>query len=175
MKITCRDSETSANGQQVITVCAFIHSVKDGIRQVFLPRRADTKRFLPGVYELPGGHVDFGENLLDGLAREFREEFGTEITIGDPFAAFTYSNPVKGSHSVEIVYFAQFSDKDSIITLNPEDHSEFDWFGEDELSRAITDTKGLEDPEFEIIIRGFRLLAGESICYGSQSPEKIET
>jgi 8-oxo-dGTP pyrophosphatase MutT (NUDIX family) len=56
------DSEVPANGQQVITACALIHKDFDGIEKIFLPKRATTKKFLPGVYEIPGGHIDFGED-----------------------------------------------------------------------------------------------------------------
>lgn len=66
------DSETPAKGQQVITACAFITRNFDGVIKVFLPRRAATKKFLPNVYEIPGGHIDFGENLTDGLKREVK-------------------------------------------------------------------------------------------------------
>ena len=89
------DSETRAEGQQVIVACAFIHHKFDGVEKVFLPKRADTKKFMPGVYELPGGHVDFGEDIKAGLRREIAEEFSKEITLGDPFATFTYTNDVK--------------------------------------------------------------------------------
>lgn len=61
------DSEVLAYGQQVITAVAFIHQVIDGEQKVFLPKRAATKKFLPNVYELPGGHIDFGEDVVVGL------------------------------------------------------------------------------------------------------------
>ena len=85
---TVHDSETLAEGKQVITACAFIHHNFDGVEKVFLPKRADTKKFLPGVYELPGGHIDFGEELVEGLKREIEEEFDIQINVGDPFYAF---------------------------------------------------------------------------------------
>lgn len=43
-----------------------------------MPKRADTKKFLPSVYELPGVHIDFGEEPVSGLKREIYEEFGME-------------------------------------------------------------------------------------------------
>ena len=85
MTNTSHDSETLADGQQVITACAFIHRQIDGVEKVFLPKRADTKKFLPSVYELPGGHIDFGEDPITGLKREIDEEFGMEVEVGDPF------------------------------------------------------------------------------------------
>jgi 8-oxo-dGTP diphosphatase len=155
------DSETPAENQQVITGCAFLHHNFDGTEKVFLPRRASTKKFLPGVYELPGGHIDFGEDIQEGLKREIAEEFGMSVRLGDPFAAFTYNNDVKGSHSVEVIYFAQFVEPIEQVKLNPEDHSEYGWFAENELEQAYTDNKKEEDAEVLAMRKGFALLRGE--------------
>ena len=103
------DSETLAVNQQVITACAFIHQKIGGVEKVFLPKRAAIKKFLPGVYELPGGHIDFGEDAVVGLKREIDEELGMKVEVGDPFFVFTYTNEVKGSHSIEVIYFAHFT------------------------------------------------------------------
>lgn len=156
--ITSHDSERLAEGQQVITVCAMI--VRDGPSgpEVFLPKRAATKKFLPGVYELPGGHVDFGEELEAALRREIREEFGVEVVIGEPFAAFTYVNEIKRAHAVEIVYFARFADPNAILQLNPQEHETAGWFNHETLRLAATATKGMDDVEFQIIQKGFGML-----------------
>ncbi len=153
------DSEIPAHGQQVITACAFIHKKIDGIEKVFLPKRADTKKFLPGVYELPGGHIEYGEELIPGLKREVMEEFGMRIDVGDPFAAFTYLNEIKGSHSIEIIYFARFQDPLENITIHPEDHSGFDWISENDLPKIMTKSKNEDDPEIRSIKKGFRILS----------------
>ncbi|MGZ6004588.1 MAG: NUDIX hydrolase [Candidatus Saccharimonadales bacterium] len=102
------DSETLAKGQQVLTVCCFIHKKIKGIDKVFLAKRADSKRFLPGLYELPGGHVEFGEDLINALKREVKEELAVPVNVGDPFTCYTYQNLVKASQSIEVVYFATF-------------------------------------------------------------------
>jgi len=155
------DSETAAHGQQVFTACAFIHYQFDGIEKVFLPKRASTKKFLPGVFELPGGHIDFGEDIVAGLQRELLEEFEMRVTVGDPFAVFTYTNPIKGSHSIEVVYFATFADPLEHITLHAEDHSEYHWLAEDELHLAAAENKGVDDAEIQAMHKGFALLRGE--------------
>jgi 8-oxo-dGTP diphosphatase len=155
------DSETLAEGQQVITACAFIHHEVDGVEKVFLAKRADTKKFLPGVYELPGGHIDFGEDPVTGLKREIDEEFGMEAEIGDPFFVFTYTNDIKRSHSIEVIYFARFVSDLGKLALNPEDHSAYGWFAENELMNAASEGKGEDDIEFQAIIKGFALLRGE--------------
>ena len=161
---TTFDSETAANGQQIISVTAFIHYRFRNSVKVFLPKRASTKKFLPDLWEMPGGHVDFGEDIVEGLKREVKEEFGMEISVGDPFSVFTYINEIKGSHSIEVVYFAKFLDPLEDLTINPEDHSEFKWFGEYEIDQ-ITEKRPENDPEIAAIKKGFAILKGKSLNF----------
>jgi len=165
MTKTMHDSETPANGQQVIVACALIHHNFDGVEKVFLPKRADTKKFMPGVYELPGGHVDFGENIVDGLKREVKEEFDKAIIVGDPCAVFTYENKVKASHSVEVVFFAQFADGVDNIVISPEDHSGYAWLAEEELQNMLVGGKTEDDEEYKILKKAFALLRGEPLSF----------
>jgi ADP-ribose pyrophosphatase YjhB (NUDIX family) len=179
MSKASHDSETPAHGQQVITACAFIHHEFDGVQKVFLPKRADTKKFLPGMYELVGGHIGFGEDIVAGLKREIIDELNRRVTIGDPFAAFTYENRVKGSHSIEVVYFARFVGSIGEIALNPEDHSTSHWFSEDEVvarrdeivpseqvDHKHIDHRYSDDPEYLAILRGFKILRGGIVNLG---------
>lgn len=158
MNKVSHDSEIPKQGQQVITACAFIHHNFDGAEKVFLPKRADTKKFLPGIYELPGGHINFGEDIVSGLKREILEEFGMRIFVEDPFAVFTYINEVKESHSIEAIYFAIFEDPIGNVRLDPEDHSQFVWISENEIDQILTKEKGRDDIEIKAIMRGFELL-----------------
>ena len=161
------DSETPAHGQQVITACALIHQVFDGVEKIFLPKRAAAKKFLPGIFELPGGHINFGEDIVSGLTREIREEFGMDISVGDPFYVFTYTNEVKGSHSIEVDYFATFSTPISEIKLNPEDHSEYFWFAEAEIGPKVAALeRSATNPEIQAIYRGFALLKSQNLNFG---------
>lgn len=163
MSEASHDSELAAHGQQVITACAFIHHDFNGVEKVFLPKRAASKKFLPGVFEVPGGHIDFGEDPVSGLKREINEEFGVDIDVGDPFYVFTYVNHIKGSHSIEVVYFAKLKGAVDDIALDPDDHSEFGWFAENEISRAYTESKGAGDEEFKAVRKAFAILRGEPL------------
>lgn len=163
MSSVTHDSETPAKGQQVITAVAVIHQKIDGVEKIFLPKRAKTKKFLPDVFELPGGHIDFGEDLEVGLKRELLEEFNMNIEVGDPFAAFTYTNDVKGSHSIEVVYFAKFVESIDKISFNPEDHSEYTWIGEDEMNQIYSEQKGEEDIEYKCVKKAFSILNGDGV------------
>jgi len=178
MAVISHDSETSAHGQQVHTAVAFIHRKMDGVHQLFLAKRASTKRFLPDVYELPGGHIDYGEDIVDGLRREVMEEFAVNVKVGDPFYVYSYENIVKGSHSIEVAYFAQFIDPEENIKINPEDHSEYGWFTREQVQdmvaesrRGVTLLESIKitddiDHEVLVMLKGFDLLEGKELDFG---------
>lgn len=44
--------------------------------KVLLVKHGEAAHHLTGIYGLPGGRLEFGEELLDGAAREFQEETG---------------------------------------------------------------------------------------------------
>lgn len=51
--------------------------VFDSEGRLFLQRRPDWKDIQPGKWDTAvGGHVDFGENILQALRREAKEELG---------------------------------------------------------------------------------------------------
>ena len=155
------DSET-LTPQRVITVCALVHEF-DGVRKILLARRAKTKKFLPGKYELPGGHVGFGEDIIRGLKRAILDELGVRIIVGDPFAAFGYINQARRAHSVKIVYFATLLSSPEHITLHPEYHSDYGWFACEQLRLA---KYRQDDPELTAIVRAFALLDGQTLNFG---------
>lgn len=161
------DSETPAQGQQVLTASAFLWHEFQGTTKVFLPRRAYTKKFFPGVFEMPGGHIDFGEDMKVGLAREVKEELGINVSVGDPFYEFTYANHIKGSHSIEVIYFVKSKDPIANIKLHRDDHADYGWFGQDEVDKVMSDNREPGDnEESNAVRRGFELLAGASLNFG---------
>jgi 8-oxo-dGTP pyrophosphatase MutT (NUDIX family) len=165
MAQTFNDSETLAEGQQVFTAAAFVIHYFDQVPKVFLPKRAALKKFLPNVFELPGGHINFGEELITGLKREIIEELHKEINVGDPYYVFTYLNEVKKSHSLEVVYFAKFVNSIDDIQLNPADHSEYLW-ADEKKAIELYQEKGEADLELPAIIKGFELLNGQNLNFG---------
>lgn len=153
---TPQDSATLAEGQQVITACAAIYRKGSNGHEIMVARRALTKKFLPGKFELPGGHIEFGETLVDGLRRELKEELAIDIIVGDVVDAFTYVNKIKRSHSVEIIFFAQLAGG-CLPKINIDDHSEIIWINQDNL-HIVEDENGSSDQEFPFIVRALELL-----------------
>lgn len=80
------------NGVPTVVVVAVKRSVglePFAVDQVLMVRRSpgDTNA---GIWELPGGHIDPGESVLEAAVREVREETGLEVEI--------LSNLATGSH-----------------------------------------------------------------------------
>lgn len=165
MSTLTQDSATKATGQQVITCVACIHKSINGKPYVLVARRAATKKFLPNFVELPGGHIDFGEDLKVGLKREVKEELGVDIKVGDPFGAFTYVNEIKGSHSVEIAYFATLLSDDEPVP-NPDDHSAIHWLSVDDLG-LLVEANGADDAELPLVRTALALLGGGYPDFGN--------
>ena len=63
--------------------------------------------FIRGNYitKLPGGGLEIGEGTRDGLAREFMEEAGIEVHVGDHF------------YTTDYFQISAFNNKDQIISI----------------------------------------------------------
>lgn len=148
--------------QRVIVAGAFMHEYA-GVRKILLVRRAKTKQFLPGAYELPGGHVAFGEDIVSGLKRNIAEKLHVHITVGDPFAVFSYVNTARMAHSVKVVYFTRLLGQPESIALDSQDYSSCRWLALDELHMAVW----LQNrAEFAAAARAFTLFGGQSLSFG---------
>ncbi|MFG2976778.1 NUDIX domain-containing protein [Streptomyces sp. NPDC048331] len=91
------------------TVPVDVHLVlrRDGGRgpEVLLSRRAGPV-YATGLWHLPSGHLDPGEDMVEGVIREAREETGVLIAAADVTAAVTvHHRPPRGGASRIGVFF----------------------------------------------------------------------
>ena len=61
---------------------------RDG--QVLIAQRPQAG-LLGGMWEFPGGKVEPGENLVDCLQREIREELDAEVEVGEPLGIYEHA------------------------------------------------------------------------------------
>jgi 8-oxo-dGTP pyrophosphatase MutT (NUDIX family) len=74
-------------------------------------------------WETPGGHLEEGEELLVGLAREIKEETGLSVDIKYPFHTH-WIQMEDGQSLVGISYFAEWQ---SGIPVVSDEHSQYQW------------------------------------------------
>lgn len=69
------------------------------------------------VVKFPGGGLEMGEGLRDGLAREWKEELGLDITVGEHFYTTDfYQSSAFGSSQVISVYYRVEADVPNELT-----------------------------------------------------------
>ena len=80
---------------------------------------------LAGLWELPGGKVAPGESDAAGLAREFREELGVVVTVGERLGDDVALNDTMTLRAYRVTQTAG--------ALCPNDHRALRWVTVDEL------------------------------------------
>jgi len=130
-----------------ILICGFLH--KDG--KMLTAKRAMTKKHFPGAYDIPGGHLEAGEDHITCLKREFKEEFGINIIVGDLINKFNFSD--LGHKITEYVYFATMENPSQPLILDKSENSEYIWTSKDEIDKYFIDSM-----EKESVKKGFKLI-----------------
>lgn len=115
-----------------ITIKAAI--IKDG-NKVLIVRRSKTNDLNPGKYDLPGGHIEIGEDFEEALEREINEEVKIKVDIGTIISATSFRENKKGLRY--IVFY-----KSGEVKLSKA-HDKYEWL---EIDKAI---KKLSDEGFE--------------------------
>ncbi len=58
--------------------------------KILILKRSQGSSLDPGLWELPGGKIDYEEDLIDALKREVWEEVGIVIQVGRPFKTWHF-------------------------------------------------------------------------------------
>lgn len=64
--------------------------IRNEFGEILFVKRSENDSFLPGSWELPGGCLEYGENIEKTLRREIKEECGLDIKIGLPITVDDY-------------------------------------------------------------------------------------
>jgi len=93
---------------------------KDG--KILILQRSKKEKAFPEMWDLPGGELDHGENIIDCVKREVKEESGLDVEVLFPVDVF--SKVIDDEHYVSIVYVSNHRSGD--VKLSKE-HQTFKW------------------------------------------------
>ena len=101
--------------------------------EYLIVKRSETDDFYPGNWEFPGGHLEDGETLKEGLSRELKEEINFDLLINPVLTH--YYDEIKNEnnhciHVIELDFIINVDKKDLNIKLSSE-HSDFKWVKKD--------------------------------------------
>lgn len=91
-------------------------------------------------WETPGGRLEIGEEIIDGLNREIKEETGLSVKILFPFNAFS-ANVGREDSIIGINYLAEYSGEE--VEINTNEHSNYQWINIPDI-RKLKDSIGLQ-------------------------------
>lgn len=101
--------------------------IQDQAGRLFLSRRGPKAKNERGLWEFPGGGVEFGETLASALQREMHEEYGIEIDVGELLDVADHILPHEGQHWVSPSYLCTIRSGEPAI-LEPGKCTEIGWF-----------------------------------------------
>ncbi len=129
------NSETQPPASVDIAVGAAL--VRNG--RVLMVHRSPARRWYPDVWDLPGGHVEPGENQRAALVRELREELGVDAEVGgEPIARTTAEDFVMDVWAVHAW-------SGEPVNAAPEEHDDLAWLTpQDLLGRALAHPFGFK-------------------------------
>lgn len=105
--------------------------------ELFLAKRGPKAKNERGLWEFPGGSVEFGETLANALKREMREEFGIEIEVGRLVDVADHILPEEDQHWVSPTYLCRIARGEPVI-LEPEKCSGIGWFAPHDVPAELT-------------------------------------
>lgn len=104
--------------------------------ELFLSRRGERSRNEVGLWEFPGGEVEFGEKLEDAVKREAKEEFGFNVRVIRQLNAFDH---ILGAdeHWISVAFICEHESGEAEIQ-EPGKCAEFGWFDLNAIPDALT-------------------------------------
>ena len=111
--------------------------IVDTAGRLFLAKRGPKAKNERGLWEFPGGAVEFGETLAEALRREMREEYGFEIAVGELLDVVDHILPAEGQHWVSPSFICSVVSGEPVIQES-EKCCAIGWFAPEDLPKDMS-------------------------------------
>ncbi len=138
--------------------------VKDG--KVLILKRAKQEKTNQGKWDLPGGHIEKGEPVLESLKREVLEETGLKIKVIDllTFSEFPKEAKAFKQEKRGLRFLAEHVSGE--VKLIKEEHSDFKWLKFEEAIEKLDQKDGFEAEKRRVLIKAQQVLEEKSALEG---------
>ena len=120
--------------------------------KILIVKRCENDRFKPCAWELPGGKVEVGELIIDGIIREIKEE--SNISVEKDHVLFIRYKEIIEEQNGALVRILLMSflvefDEDNIDVAISDEHMDYMWVDKDSnlLSNRIKELLSIVNKE----------------------------
>lgn len=110
----------------------------DGEGNYVMHLRSNKCRDEHNRWEFGGGGVKFGEQTIDAVHREIKEEFGADVVEAEQIGVREVLREHEGreTHWISFQYLVKV-DKDTVYNAEPDKHDDLGWFKIDNLPTPL--------------------------------------
>lgn len=115
--------------------------------KLLLTKRSKSRKFYPGVWDLPGGHCNENESYENAIKRELREELNIKATSLSPVKMYDKSP----EFVLQVFFISQW--EGTVENIQPDEHEKLAWF-----SYADIMSTDLASAEYYLLFDAIRIL-----------------
>lgn len=121
--------------------------------KIIVPKRTMTKKLYPGCYDYSGGgHVNYGEDYLDAIVREMKEELGIDIFDIEEVA---YLSPYVDDVGCFSKFFIAKYDDAQELNYSHDEVESINLFTVDEIIKMLDENPEMFKPDYVVAFKKF--------------------